>query len=87
MAETRNLARATVLSLACVILVSLCGPARAAPDRSVWVELGTNSGPIPSATRSEPAHLLLWRDQMILIDVGDGAAEQLAKAHANINDL
>lgn len=49
--------------------------------KSVWVELGTQSGPIPSVARSEPAHLLLWHDQAILIDVGDGATRQFARAH------
>lgn len=54
---------------------------------SAWVELGTQSGPIPSATRSEPAHLLLWRDHKVLVDAGDGAAEQLAKAHVQLTDI
>jgi ribonuclease BN (tRNA processing enzyme) len=58
-----------------------CATAHAYQDKSVWVELGTQSGPIPSGVRSEPAHLLLWHDQTILIDAGDGASEQLAKAH------
>ncbi len=50
------------------------------PNGSQWVELGTQSGPVPSGVRSEPAHLLRYKDQAILVDVGDGATEQLAKA-------
>ncbi len=53
-------------------------------DKSVWVELGTQSGPIPGAARSEPAHLLLWHDDSILIDAGDGASRQLARAHVQL---
>ncbi len=61
-----------------------CATGHAYQDKSVWVELGTQSGPIPSIARSEPAHLLLWHDQAILIDVGDGAARQLARAHVQL---
>lgn len=46
---------------------------------SVWITLGTNSGPIPLAQRSQPANLLLKDGHRILIDVGDGAVEQLGK--------
>lgn len=55
--------------------------------QSVWIELGTQSGPIPTGTRSEPAHLLIAGGQPILIDAGDGAAEQLAKAHVALTDV
>jgi ribonuclease BN (tRNA processing enzyme) len=37
------------------------------------------AGPVASAQRSQPANLLRGGDQAILIDAGDGAAEQLAK--------
>lgn len=47
---------------------------------SEWVTLGTQSGPTPRATKSQPANLLHYADQYILVDAGDGAAEQLAKA-------
>jgi ribonuclease BN (tRNA processing enzyme) len=50
------------------------------PNGSQWVELGTQSGPVPSGVRSEPAHLLRYKDQAVLVDVGDGATEQMAKA-------
>ncbi|NII55615.1 MBL fold metallo-hydrolase [Luteibacter sp. SG786] len=75
------------LSLLCALVALGCGAARGQSAKSVWVELGTQAGPIPNPTRSEPAHVLLWRDQPILVDVGDGAAEQLAKAHIPIDSI
>jgi ribonuclease BN (tRNA processing enzyme) len=51
-----------------------------APPRSEWITLGTQSGPVPSPTNSQPANLLHYADQFILVDAGDGAIEQLAKA-------
>lgn len=53
----------------------------------VWIELGTQSGPIPGASRSQPAHLLRWQDQAILIDVGDGASQQLVKAGVGLAEV
>lgn len=80
-----------VAGLAAFVFVSAsaagCAAAHAWQDKSVWVELGTNSGPIPNPLRSEPSHLLLWHDQTILIDVGDGAAEQLARAHVDLGAI
>ncbi|MXP45755.1 MBL fold metallo-hydrolase [Allopontixanthobacter sediminis] len=47
-------------------------------DAGRWVTLGTRAGPVTSATRSQPANLLVAGDQNILVDVGDGTAGQLA---------
>lgn len=48
---------------------------------SGWITLGTQGGPIPTATRSQPANALIAADGAItLVDVGDGAVEQLARA-------
>lgn len=80
-------ARPTSLALLCALLALSCETAHAQSAKSVWIELGTQSGPIPSPTRSEPAHALLWDGQHILVDVGDGAAEQLAKAQIPINSI
>ena len=55
--------------------------------RAAWVELGTNSGPIPTPEHSQPAHLLLWKGNPVLVDVGDGAAEQLAKAGVSLSQI
>lgn len=45
-----------------------------------WVTLGTMGGPMPFAGRSQPANALVWADKVWLIDCGDGAVGQLAKA-------
>jgi ribonuclease BN (tRNA processing enzyme) len=44
-----------------------------------FTTLGTQSGPLAIAQRSQPAHLLRKGAHTLLIDVGDGAVEQLAK--------
>lgn len=49
------------------------------PSGSAFYTLGTGSGPRPKIKRAQPANLLMVGDQGILIDVGDGAAEQLGK--------
>ena len=54
---------------------------QAAPSASHWITLGTRGGPMPDAERSQPANALLVGNVTYLVDVGDGAAEQLAKAH------
>ena len=46
----------------------------------VWTTLGTMSGPLPGATRQQPANLLHNAEQKILVDCGDGATDQLRKA-------
>lgn len=77
----RLLAAATLLMMLPSHLVpgTAAAAQEASTERARWIELGTRSGPVPAADRSQPAHLLKWGDQTILIDVGDGAAEQLAK--------
>jgi ribonuclease BN (tRNA processing enzyme) len=44
------------------------------------VLLGTNGGPVLSATRSEPALMLVTRGKHYLIDVGAGTSGQVVKA-------
>ncbi|WP_332764328.1 MBL fold metallo-hydrolase [Phenylobacterium sp.] len=58
-----------------------------APTTLTFTTLGTNSGPIPRKDRSEPANLLRYGGQLILADVGDGAAEQLAKAGVGVDQV
>ncbi|MGE4431180.1 MAG: MBL fold metallo-hydrolase [Sphingobium sp.] len=48
--------------------------------RPVWTTLGTSCGPIPNPGRAQPANLLRAGDRLILIDVGDGATDQIGKA-------
>jgi ribonuclease BN (tRNA processing enzyme) len=49
--------------------------------RSEWITLGTGGGPVPSPTQAQPANLLHYADQFILVDAGDGTLEQLVKAN------
>jgi ribonuclease BN (tRNA processing enzyme) len=46
----------------------------------VWVTLGTIGGPLSSPDRSQPANMLLYQDQVVLVDVGDGVVQQMAKS-------
>lgn len=46
----------------------------------MWTTLGTNSGPLTGRNRKQPANLLHDANQAILIDCGDGAADQVARA-------
>ena len=47
---------------------------------SEFITLGTASGPNSEAMRAQPANALLVRGQLYLVDAGDGAVGQLAKA-------
>ena len=63
--------------------LTLNGPALAAIEPTqppVWVTLGTIGGPLSSPVRSQPANMLLYQDQVVLIDVGDGTVQQMAKS-------
>ena len=73
---TLRLAAAATLA---ALVIGSQAQAEAAP-KLTFTTLGTNSGPIPNPKRSEPANLVRYGDTVILVDVGDGAAEQLAKA-------
>lgn len=53
----------------------------------VWITLGTLGGPIPNALRSQPANAFVYRDMVFLVDAGDGAAEQLAKAGIGLQSV
>jgi ribonuclease BN (tRNA processing enzyme) len=49
-----------------------------------FVTLGTQGGPLTSATRSQPANVLVRPGEAYLIDVGDGTAGRLTAAHVPI---
>ncbi|MGV8998238.1 MAG: MBL fold metallo-hydrolase [Parvibaculaceae bacterium] len=78
-----------VLAACLVAGILVFGLSRGADaDKAVhWVTLGTNSGPIPNPRRSEPANLLQASGKNILVDVGEGAPWQLAKAGVDIGDV
>lgn len=46
----------------------------------VWVTLGTMGGPVVFPQRSQPANAVVWNGGVWLVDAGDGAVQQLAKA-------
>jgi ribonuclease BN (tRNA processing enzyme) len=58
-----------------------------AQEATRWITLGTQGGPIPLKTRSQPANLLITRDGDYLIDAGDGVSEQLAKAKVSFGQI
>lgn len=78
--------RAALLACAATGLMT-AAPAWAAEPTLSFTTLGTNSGPIPNPQRSEPANLVRYGDQIVLADVGDGAAEQLAKAGVRLGSV
>jgi ribonuclease BN (tRNA processing enzyme) len=61
--------------------------ATAAAQPPIWVTLGTIGGPLSSPLRSQPANMLLYRDQVILVDVGDGTVQQMAKSGVLIGQV
>ena len=67
--------------LALTIAAVLAAGWNAAPvtAAATFTTLGTGSGPRPNADRAQPANLLVSGKTRILIDVGDGAAQQLGK--------
>jgi ribonuclease BN (tRNA processing enzyme) len=52
-----------------------------------WVTLGTHGGPVEIADRSEPANAILIGRDAYLVDAGDGACEQLAKAGVQLGQV
>jgi len=74
--------------LAAWLLASpVAGVAEPPPPRLTFTTLGTNSGPIPDPQRFEAASLVRYGGDAILVDAGDGAADQLARAGLAIGDL
>jgi ribonuclease BN (tRNA processing enzyme) len=71
-----RLLRAALLSAALV----LAGPVHAGDPSARIVTLGTMAGPMANPARAQPATLLQWPGGMILVDAGDGAVDQLARA-------
>lgn len=61
-------------------LAQLTSPPPVKATTPKWITLGTQGGPVSSATRSEPANALLVGSDAYLVDAGDGAVGQLAKA-------
>ena len=83
--EGTGLAATFAATLAVALLV--WPPAKAADRHTTFITLGTASGPIANPLRFQPANLLRFGDEVILIDAGDGAPEQLAKAGVSLDTV
>jgi len=81
--------RACAAGVAAAISILASGHAGAADPRlqSKFIVLGTNAGPVPNAARAEPANVLRYGPDTLLVDVGDGASWQLAKAGVSLADV
>jgi len=81
--QSRKSIRPVASRLAVILMAAAFALSAAAQDRprSEWVTLGTGGGPVPSPTQAQPANLLHYADQFILVDAGDGTLEQLVKAN------
>lgn len=71
-----SLIRVAMLSAA----LALAGPVHGKVPPSRIVTLGTMAGPMANPARAQTATLLQWPGGMILVDAGDGAVEQMARA-------
>jgi ribonuclease BN (tRNA processing enzyme) len=70
-----------VIAAACAGALSLAAqPPLANRGASEFIVLGTASGPNSEAGRAQPANALIVGGQVYLVDAGDGAVAQLAKA-------
>jgi ribonuclease BN (tRNA processing enzyme) len=77
---THMAARAARGVLLSAMLVAGLGAVHAKSQQPEIVTLGTMAGPMANPARSQPATLLHWAGGMILVDAGDGAVEQMARA-------
>lgn len=75
-----NRLKRAALFFAVALLPVGAGTVQAQAAKPQWITLGTSGGPLSSAERAQPANALATGDGLILVDVGDGAVQQLAKA-------
>ncbi len=52
-----------------------------------WTTLGTAGGPVPTVERGEPANLLRAGGLRILVDVGDGTVNQMARVGSDLGQI
>jgi ribonuclease BN (tRNA processing enzyme) len=76
--EVTGIMRRYATAAAIAVTLMFCPAAQAAGD--AFITLGTGAGPTPRPDRAQPANLLLAQNEAMLIDVGDGAATQVARA-------
>ncbi|SLK08958.1 MBL fold metallo-hydrolase [Novosphingobium mathurense] len=58
-----------------------------APPASKFVTLGTHGGPVSNPTRSQPANALIVGNDVYIVDVGDGAVQQMAKSGIRLGQI
>jgi ribonuclease BN (tRNA processing enzyme) len=78
---------ARIVGIAAALMASAAAPAQTLPAQPVWVTLGTAGGPVPNPVRSQPANAVVIGNDIILMDVGDGAAERLAAAGLRLEQV
>ncbi len=93
---SRLVLRLAILSVLGAGLSGMPSPASADPTRFVSIApvertklilLGTAAGPVPKATRSQPATAIVVDGKVYLFDVGNGVLRQLAKAGYGVSDV
>ena len=70
---------AIVLTLSTVSALNAAGPPASQPANQ-FITLGTHGGPVSDIKRSQPANALVVGQAVYLVDAGDGAVQQLARA-------
>ncbi len=75
------------LSLLLVAGQAIAADGAAGARSSAFITLGTNSGPIPNPDRAEASNVLIYGDQVIVIDAGDAVAWQLSKAGVGLDKV
>src|SRR5262249_6922559 len=51
------------------------------------IPLGTASGPIPRARRTQSSNILIVNGALYVVDAGDGVARRLVKARIDVRDV
>ena len=73
-------------AIAICLIGSIASPELRAQSNT-FITLGTNGGPQGEVDRAQPANALLLDDAIYLVDAGDGAAGQLAKAGIRLTEV
>jgi ribonuclease BN (tRNA processing enzyme) len=74
-------------AFAAALILSPAMASDAPAVQEAFYTTGTGSGPVPKAKRAQPANVLIAGDQIMMIDVGDGATEQLGKIGVPIQNV
>jgi ribonuclease BN (tRNA processing enzyme) len=77
----------SLVAILCAFALAVPSPGQAQAGGPRWITLGTQGGPIPLSTRSQPANVLVTADGAYVVDAGDGVSEQLAKARVPLQQV